>query len=201
MHKEQRVDEMAFEVLSRQAAARARRTGESFEEALKAVRETGAGRQPGEAHDGPHHDQRAERWQEDPAWKLAEEQADARSRAQQEERRRTRQEEIRRAGIAAWKSFMQTEQRELELRKDGQLSRLLGEAMSGESPAALQKLASADQRQAEQSLVTLMKDGKVFYKHLEELSEGDMPARRAAERLRTTWLKERRDGWLARGSN
>lgn len=201
MHKEQRADEVAFEVLSRRAAARAQRTGESFEEALKAVRETGAGRQTGEARDGPGLGGKMEKWREEPAWIRAEEQTEERNRAQQEERRRTRQEELRRAGLAAWKSFMQAEQRELELRKDGQLSRLLGEAMPGESPAALRKLASADQQQAEQSLVTLMRDGKVFYKHLEELSEEDMPARRAAERLRTTWLKERRDGWLARGSN
>jgi hypothetical protein len=27
-----------------------------------------------------------------------------------------------------------------------------------------------------------------------------MPARVAANRLRATWLKERRDGWLARGA-
>ncbi len=35
----------------------------------------------------------------------------------------------------------------------------------------------------------------MFYKCLEELSEGDMPARAAATRLRETWLKERREAW------
>lgn len=195
MHREQRVDEMAGEVLARQAKTRAQRTGESFEGAQEAVRGTEAGRQFGGLNEGAHREESAEWWQEELAWKRAEE----RSRAQQEERRRAKQEEVRRARLAAWKSFMQTEQRELELRKEGQLARVLGEALPGESPAALQKLASADQRQAEENLVTLMSDGKVFYKHLEELSEGDMPARRAAERLRTTWLKERRDGWLAHG--
>ncbi len=44
-----------------------------------------------------------------------------------------------------------------------------------------------------------MSGGKVSYKHVEELSEKDMPARIAANRLRTTWLKERQDGWLGRG--
>ncbi len=197
MHTEQRVDEMAEEVLAHQARVRAQRTGESFEGALEAVRETEAGRQLGESREGSHREEAAEHWQDE----LARKRAEARSRAQQEERRRARQEEIRRAELVAWKSFMQTERRELELRKEGQLAGLLGEALPGKSQAALERLACADQKQAGENLVTLMRDGKVFYKHVEELSEGDMPARRAAERLRTTWLKERRDGWLGHGSD
>jgi hypothetical protein len=62
----------------------------------------------------------------------------------------------------------------------------------------LRQLASEDQRQAEQGLVALMSGGKIFYKHVDELSQADLPARIAANRARTTWLKERRDGWLAR---
>jgi hypothetical protein len=91
---------------------------------------------------------------------------------------------------------MQAELRELELRKEGQLARLLGEPLPGEAPAALQRLATEDQKQAEEGLVALMSNGKVFYKRLEELREEDMPARIAANRLRTTWLKERLDMWL-----
>ena len=91
---------------------------------------------------------------------------------------------------------MQAELRELELRKDGQLARLLAEALPGEPPAALQRLAAEDRRQAEEGLVALMSDGKVSYKHVEGLTEEDMPARVAANRLRTTWLKERQDRWL-----
>ena len=60
----------------------------------------------------------------------------------------------------------------------------------------MRHLASEDRRKAEVGLVTLMRGGKVSYKRVEELREGAMPAR-AANRLRTTWLKERRDGWLA----
>ncbi len=63
--------------------------------------------------------------------------------------------------------------------------------------AALERLASEDRRQAEEGLVALMSGGEVSYKRVEELREGDMPARAAANRLRATWLKERRDGWLA----
>src|SRR5919202_4524048 len=98
-----------------------------------------------------------------------------------------------------FKSFMQAELRELELRKDGQLARLLGEPLPGEAPEALQRLATEDRRQAEEGLVALMSNGKVSYKHVERLCEKDMPARIAAHSLRTTWLKDRGDGWLGRG--
>ena len=44
-----------------------------------------------------------------------------------------------------------------------------------------------------------MSGGKVSYKRVDDLSPEDVSARVAANRLRTTWLKERRDGWLGRG--
>jgi hypothetical protein len=197
MQKNQRVADMAVDVLARQAGARAQRTGEPFEEALKAVLETEAGRQLADLRDGPHGYERAQEWQED----LRREREKERSRARQEERSRAREEELSRAREAAWKSFMQTERRELQLRKEGQLAGLLGEALPGESPAALRRLAFEDQRQAEEGLVALMSLGKMTYKHVEELSEKDMPARVAANRLRETWLKERRDGWHGRGED
>jgi len=65
MRKNQRVSDMANEVLGRQARERAKRTGEPIEEALKAVRGTEAGRQLTELRDGPHGDKRADRWQKD----------------------------------------------------------------------------------------------------------------------------------------
>jgi hypothetical protein len=73
MKKNQRVANMADEVLARQARARAERTGEAFEEALKAVLETEAGRQLEELRDGPHRDERADQWQEDISRERAEE--------------------------------------------------------------------------------------------------------------------------------
>jgi hypothetical protein len=93
---------------------------------------------------------------------------------------------------------MQEELRELEKRKAGQLAELLGEPLPGEPSAALERLAYEDRRQAQAGLVALMSMGKVSYKPLEELTPKDMAARIAANRLRTTWLKERRDRWLAR---
>jgi hypothetical protein len=188
MHKNQRVAAMAVDVLARQAGDRAKQTGEPFDEALNAVLQTEAGRQLGELRDGSHRDEQAERWQED----LVRERARERKREQAEEKSRAQQ-------AAAWERFMQTELGELELRKEGQLAKLLGEPLPGEPPAALRRLASEDQRQAEEGLVALMSMGKVSYKHLDELSEKDMPSRIAANRARTTWLKERRDGWIGRG--
>ena len=73
MKKKQTVAEMADEVLARQARARAERTGEPFEEALKAVRKTEAGRQLEELRDGPHGGERAQGWQEDMSRERAEE--------------------------------------------------------------------------------------------------------------------------------
>ena len=64
MRRNQRVAEMANAVLARQARDRAGRTGESFEEALKAVRKTEAGHQLEELREGPHRDQRANQWQQ-----------------------------------------------------------------------------------------------------------------------------------------
>jgi hypothetical protein len=196
MQMNQSVSEMATEVLARQAGARAKRTGESLEEALRAVLQTEAGRRLAKLRDGDHRDERANQWQPNTLRERAEERRLARLR---EERRRLKEEERNRARQAAWESFMRRERRELELRKDGQLAGLLGEALAGESSAALLRLAREDQRQAEEGLVALTSNGKTYFKLVEELTEEDMGARIAADRLREAWLKERRDGWLDYG--
>ena len=118
--------------------------------------------------------------------------------SEDDEKRRKRDEENVRDRLAAWKEFVQAEFLGLKLRQEGQLGRLLGEPLAGESAAALKRLAEEDRRQALSGLVALMSNGRTAYKRVEELCEGDMPARVAADRLRTTWLKERRDGWLVR---
>src|ERR671917_427474 len=195
MQENQSVSEMATEVLARQAGVRAKRTGESLVEALKGVLETQAGRRLGQLRDGVHRDERADQWQPS----LPRERAEERRRDQLEERRRLREEERIRARKAAWESFMRKERRGGEPRQEGQLAELLGEALAGETPAALLRLAREDQRQAEEGLVALTSNGKTFYKLVEELTEGDMPARIAAARLREAWLKEWQDGWLDYG--
>src|ERR687890_249866 len=196
MQKNQSVSEMATEVLARQAGVRAKHTRESLEIALRAVLQTEAGRRLGQLRDGDHREERAEQWQPSVLRERAEERRQARLR---EERRRLKEEERIRARKAAWESFMRKERREVELRKDGQLAELLGEALAGEPSAALRRLAREDQRQAEEGLVALTSNGKTYYKLLEELTEEDMSARIAADRLREAWLKERRDGGLDYG--
>jgi hypothetical protein len=63
MQAEQTVNEMAQEVLCRQARALAKRTGESFVEALEAVVETPAGMQLEELRSGVHQDEESRYWQ------------------------------------------------------------------------------------------------------------------------------------------
>ena len=196
MQHNQSITEMATEVLARQAGTRAKRTGESLEVALRAVLQTEAGRRLVLLRDGVNRDERSEQWQPSLPRERAEERNLARLR---EERRRLREEERSRARKAVWESFMRKERRELKLRKEGQLAGLLGEALAGEPQAALRRLAREDQRQAEEGLVALTSNGKMFYKLVEELTEADMAARIAAGRLREAWLKERRDGWLEYG--
>lgn len=101
MHKNQRVAEMANEVLARQAHTLAKQTGQALEDALRSVLNTEAGRQLRELRDGPHATKRASQWQEDL------------SRARRRERFQ-----------AAWEQFkyMEAEQRVLkELQKERQL--------------------------------------------------------------------------------
>ena len=127
------------------------------------------------------------------AWVAACEQEDlARKREQAANAKRV-------ARAAAWEQFMREERRELGLRADGQLLVLLGEPAAGGLPAALRRLALEDRKQAAAGLIALMSGGKVSYKHIDDLRPEDVPARNAANRLRTTWLKERGDGWLGHG--
>src|SRR5215211_4061568 len=127
MQKNQSVSEMATEVLARQAAARAKHTGESLEAALRAVLQTEAGRRLVRLRDGDHRDQRADEWQPS----LQRERAQERRQEKLEERRRLSKEERIRARKAAWESFMRRERRELELPKEGQLTEFAGRSLGG----------------------------------------------------------------------
>ncbi len=65
MQKNQRVADMAVEILTRQAETRAQQTGEAFEDAFESVLKTEAGRQLRELRNGPHRGKRAFQWQGD----------------------------------------------------------------------------------------------------------------------------------------
>ena len=198
MQETYRVSDMVAEVLARQAHHRTKHTGEPLEVALKAVLQTEAGRQLRELGEGAHREESAQQWQEDLPRKRAEE----RSQARREHRRAQEEEERSRTRVAAWKEFMQEERRELELRKGGQLARMLGEPLPGEPPTEVLRLVSEDRRQAEEGLVALMSNGEVFYKRLEDLSEWEVPARIAAISSRKMWLKKRQESrWFGVGED
>jgi hypothetical protein len=74
--EDRNVEEMANEVLMRQAKARADRTGESIEEALEAVVNTEAGAQLRELRDAPHDQESVEEWQVGMARERAEQRAE-----------------------------------------------------------------------------------------------------------------------------
>ena len=76
MHDDRSVEEMAGEVLMRQAKARADRTGESIEEAMEAVLNTEAGTQLRELRDAPHGEESVEEWQVGMARERAQERAE-----------------------------------------------------------------------------------------------------------------------------
>jgi hypothetical protein len=80
MRKNQRVTDMVYEVLERQARKRARQTGESPKEALEAVAETEAGRQLLELGEGPHGEEKAQAWQKSLPQERAEERREERGR-------------------------------------------------------------------------------------------------------------------------
>ena len=75
MRPEQTVNEMAEEILSRQARALAQQTGEPLAEALEAVLETAAGHQLEELRSGPHQHEEARYWQANLLFERVSEQA------------------------------------------------------------------------------------------------------------------------------
>jgi hypothetical protein len=75
MRTEQTVNEMAQEVLWRQAEVRAQRTAQPLDEALEAVLETPAGRQLEELRSGPHQHEEARYWQANLLFERVSEQA------------------------------------------------------------------------------------------------------------------------------
>ena len=73
LHPDQRVSEMAEEVLARQAKSLAESTGQPFERMLGVVADTEAGRQLGELAKGKHRHEKAREWQANVLWERAEE--------------------------------------------------------------------------------------------------------------------------------
>ena len=86
---------------------------------------------------------------------------------------------------------MGKERTNLERRKGGELASMLGGPQQGEALEYPRRLADEDRRQAEEGLVALAGDVGARYKHIDDLTPEDRPAREAAESRRAAWLKER----------
>jgi hypothetical protein len=100
-------------------------------------------------------------------------------------------EESRKTHQELWAQYMEVERRELEQRRNGQLGRALGLALPGESQEELQRIAEDDQRKAERGLVELRSGDEVWYKHIDEITRDDRPARIESENARASWIQER----------
>jgi hypothetical protein len=90
-----------------------------------------------------------------------------------------------------WEQYMEVERRELEQRRSGQLGRALGRALPGESQEELERIAEEDRLKAEEGLVELRSGDDVWYKHIDELTRDDRPARIESENARAAWIQER----------
>ena len=86
---------------------------------------------------------------------------------------------------------MDIERKELQDRKDGELAKVLGAAMAGESQEELDRLAREDRQKAEEGLVELREEEHSYYKHIDELTREDRPARIEAQRHRLQWVGQR----------
>jgi hypothetical protein len=101
---------------------------------------------------------------------------------------------------AAWERYLQAEWRNLQLRQEGQLAKMLGSALPGESPQELEWLAEEDRRRAQEGLVALSGPGEqISYKRLDDLAPEDRGARLGAEWIHSEWSRERRASRLSLG--
>jgi hypothetical protein len=91
-----------------------------------------------------------------------------------------------------WEGFMQTERSQLRQRREGKLRTALGVPLPGETVEQLDLLGEWDRVRAEYGLVPIMGEGgKLYYKHIDDLTTLDMRSRVAAEWATVEWLKER----------
>lgn len=87
-----------------------------------------------------------------------------------------------------WERYMDIERKELEDRRNGELAKALGPALPGEFQEELDRLAREDREKAEEGLAVLRQGEKVWYKHIDELTLEDRPARIEAQRRRLAWV-------------
>ena len=87
---------------------------------------------------------------------------------------------------------METERTKLRERRQGKLRRALGRPLPGESKEQLDQIEEQDVIRVEQGLVSIKgEDGRISYKHIDDLGPLDMRFVTAAEWVEVGWLKER----------
>jgi hypothetical protein len=92
-----------------------------------------------------------------------------------------------------WELYLEAERRDLQLRQEGHLARLLG-AQRGDLPEGLERIVREDRRRAQEGLVELRRPdtGEVSYKHIDDLISEDRPYLVEARRVRAAWIRDRR---------
>jgi hypothetical protein len=91
-----------------------------------------------------------------------------------------------------WELYLEAERRELEMRKEGHLAKLLGGPLPDESPEELKRLAEDDRLKALKGLVVLKTEsGEIVYRPLEDLTTQDRRGGIRAEGERVDWIVER----------
>jgi hypothetical protein len=99
----------------------------------------------------------------------------------------------------AWLRYLAAEREALLLRANGLLAHALSGVQPGESKEDLERMAADDERLAREGLLRLLsEDGSVILKHIDELTPGDVAARRRAETQLLGFLRERTYGHLER---
>jgi hypothetical protein len=94
--------------------------------------------------------------------------------------------------LMGWEGFMRMERRQLQQRREGQLRRVLGDPLPGETAEQLDRIGEASVLRAEQGLVAVMgEEGSISYRPLDDLLRHDMHSRTTAERVEVVWLRER----------
>ena len=97
----------------------------------------------------------------------------------------------------AWLRYLAAEREALLLRANSLLSHVLSSVQPGESKEDLERMAAEDERLAREGLVRLLsEDGSIVLKHIDDLTPGDVAARRRAETQLLGFLKERTYGHL-----
>jgi hypothetical protein len=91
----------------------------------------------------------------------------------------------------AWLRYLAAEREALLVSSTGLLAHAFSSVQPGESKEDLERMAAEDERKAERGLVELRSSDEVWYKHIDEITRDDRPARIESENVRAAWIQER----------